>query len=293
MDEAVRDSEFSNVIFSELSIFLSSPSYHQWRSNQNRETILLATKRIEVIGSTLPELPLFLDFPETDFPTADASVEGISSTLIKSIKPCEIDEDVCADNALMHNPAIAQFYDSMSTAEKVTSNFDPAELPTIMRNHRWLITLMSAVETMPFSVTLSKVFGQGPKMIMVCCNQHFEEKSGKKCVDLIGQPGTLLQTETTLRIPGQALEVRKFLKSIQANEVRVGLLRCKNHNGTLFPNMIGVKPVYDKHSCKVSYLLTFQIEVKKNSLETIERMRKFVTNLLDALRIENEPKLSK
>mmetsp|Transcript_10269 Transcript_10269/g.10333 ORF Transcript_10269/g.10333 Transcript_10269/m.10333 type:complete len:391 (-) Transcript_10269:434-1606(-) len=280
-----KDNFLDTLSQATISLFLKSSFFFQWRTAEIKETLSLAARAKAVPTATLPDL----EFPSTASTGAilrtatavycDAEVQANVMEFIYHSDSAE--DDIVIDTAeMVPNSGIS----CDSTAKVALSSCDQIELPKLLTSHCWLSILMTASETMPAAVTISKVNDSDCKYPLVYVNKFFESISGRKRSNMVGEPGTFLQTSTTLRAPGQVDTLSNLNRSIKRNDRSTVMLICDNKSRGMFRNMIGVKPVFDHNTSRVAYVITIQAEIKSES--TIDNVRSFVLMMLSSLEDE-------
>jgi len=146
---------------------------------------------------------------------------------------------------------------------------------------------MIAVDSMPFSVTLSHFNPNNSLYPIIYVNKHFESIIGKNRDHLLGRPGTFLQTLTTLTQPNQRKSFRMLHTQIMTGQDSVAKYICCGKNRSLFHNMIGVKPILHPYTKYVIYVLTVQIEINPDDQLYTDMTHALITDLLNALDIDS------
>mmetsp|Transcript_27395 Transcript_27395/g.27624 ORF Transcript_27395/g.27624 Transcript_27395/m.27624 type:complete len:392 (-) Transcript_27395:380-1555(-) len=281
----LRETELLSIAAEAYSDFIASPCYLEWRLNERRESKLMVVNLVN-IETTLPELTSLEDTGIASLSKAIASMDcdvsqhDIDYNDIKSIpKECVL-HNKCQLNE-MESCETLSIFRSFSNVEIALSSCCRTELPLIKMNHMWLIYLFSAVHTIPFSVTLSKVRLTDYTYPLIYVNQHFKQISCVDLVELINQPGTFMQTNRTVNLPDQMQVLMKLNSKIYANENYVSRFTCYSRGAGFFTNFIGVKPIYSSSLGRVEYILTIQMEERQEISDADSIL--FISNLIQSL----------
>mmetsp|Transcript_11375 Transcript_11375/g.11403 ORF Transcript_11375/g.11403 Transcript_11375/m.11403 type:complete len:388 (+) Transcript_11375:164-1327(+) len=265
--------------------FMTSASFREWRQSEVRAIIETFGKWIAISKVTLPELRSVLSERRSVF-EAPAEICGIASdnyctaevlySPLTSPLNLGLTSAMPLPNTLACNPDFNPVIKSMSRCSI-------GDLRDIFTANSWLPVFISAVEMLPISVTVSHCMNNTFPIMYV--NASFEEVSGRKREDIIGRPGTFLQTSATLHLPQQRTILDSIICNVKLqNFSQVLSIKSSRFSGEMFSNIIGIRSIAQKSELPdppVKYVITIQHEEKPDENQSfwMNRIEKFLNTL--------------
>eukprot|EP01041_Mallomonas_annulata_P004416 gene4416-8793_t len=259
---------FTKKMFSE---FLHSQYFNDWRVRENSGTLNSLDESVR-IECTLPELEILTAGSEksTKIPTiAHVScspdmimaipADNISTKNNTSIKGRVSIEPV---GTLIRDDSLTSI--SMSV-KQVLRNCDPVEVPKLMKCDRdgWLTAFLIMVETLPIGITLSSVSRERPGYPVIYLNKHFEDNSGHRREDVLGERFGFMQRPGTCILPHSEPNVAKASVALGTAQAVVVKLDISRRNVT-YTSALGIKPIMDAYG-NYKFVIGIHLEITRTA----------------------------
>eukprot|EP01041_Mallomonas_annulata_P002106 gene2106-4114_t len=272
--------------------YLQSEYFNDWRVKEAWKVMFSSNESMS-LECTLPELQI-MDGEGSDkhiktnaqfmgkgnFATVDAKIID-PITIIekqKSIFSASGSLRVEADAAMLHIDA--DQIDPVSVIEQAVHSCDPIEVSRLLKSDGWLTVLITAAENLPIGISLSIVSRERPGYPVIYVNKHFEEKSGYKREDVIGEKFGFMQRSGSSLLPEGEESRDRLSTSLAMAEANVVALKSRRRNGTSFTTIVGLKPVVDKW---LNYRYVIGIHLELPTVEKTETSLQLIKYLISTL----------
>mmetsp|Transcript_10763 Transcript_10763/g.10789 ORF Transcript_10763/g.10789 Transcript_10763/m.10789 type:complete len:377 (+) Transcript_10763:93-1223(+) len=270
-----------SLVVEAIPKFLLSPHYNNWRQKELKETLLYRTNKKKMIGATLPELTSTFVNPfrmkHEKIHIAEATVSAFTSQIVTEFDAS--DQTICESMVSVEANPVTDI-SRMPSLYQAMDSCDQVEISSLFKQGNWVPSLIAAAETMPIGITVSKAAHQSPcGYPLIYGNKYFERLSKYDRQDLVGLPGTFLQTRETMRLPNQTVVFDRLFNALRQCESTVAVLTC-SRGVEHFTNVIGVLPVTDQNDV-LRYVITIQMDVTR--FTNIMEKYKMVLSLIETL----------
>mmetsp|Transcript_19742 Transcript_19742/g.19855 ORF Transcript_19742/g.19855 Transcript_19742/m.19855 type:complete len:375 (+) Transcript_19742:118-1242(+) len=248
-----------------LQEFLESPEFLNARRRELTEIATYSSRMKGCSETTLPELLPFNKDDHDSYRLREASA-SIFENIEKSVclVDAKIDEDdppIRKSTETLSLPHSTFYIPYITKSYKTLEISDKKQLQYLYNCNSWLLAFIAVSEYLPYSISLSQATVDRTTFPLIAVNLQFERVSGRLKSEMIGNPGTFLQTRTTITIGMQSQMIQNVTKSIIAGNDMITSLICSRRNGEQFHNLIGLKPIFvsdGQNGKSTKYVITIQ-----------------------------------
>mmetsp|Transcript_41108 Transcript_41108/g.41992 ORF Transcript_41108/g.41992 Transcript_41108/m.41992 type:complete len:358 (-) Transcript_41108:342-1415(-) len=276
----LRKFEKMDSLCNEFPKYLSSMFFIEWRLTETREIMSQISRGREKLLATLPELTVIKNGNPSSIPLASASLAGDSDYATSvAVEIFSSEFSSVFPNEILPNSTV--YIPDSSIIENAIDSCDQHEITPFYKSNEWLLYFIASSELLPIAVTISNISSVNPSFPLIYVNECFELMSGRNRKELIGNPGTFMQTRATVMLPNQLRIIERLSRSVRNGEDwTIASLISSRKNGQQFSNMVGVKPITDMSSNK-KYLITIQMEI--NKCESMRYCRDMIQTMVRAI----------
>ena len=142
-------------------------------------------------------------------------------------------------------------------------HIDYLEVSRIMKSGSWLLTFISAVESIPICVTISTASKERIGFPLIYVNKHFESTTGYTRNEILGANCKFLQRDGSGHRGAEADSIQRLSYALRnATSIKVAITNFRS-DGSPFRNLLAIKPVFDLNG-EYKYVIGVQFDLSSN-----------------------------